>query len=132
MTQTTFIETYKIEAHVCDKIISIYEANKQRAQPGRLGENPRVDKQMKDSMDISIHISQYGHCVPFFELLQQHVSDYIDKFYYDTGAVGFGQVGYSNNSNIQWYPAGGGYPASHCERDRIEYSNRVLAWMLYL
>ncbi len=132
MTQTTFIETYKIEAQVCDKIISIYDANKKRAQPGRLGETPRVDKKMKDSMDISIHISQYGHFVPFFELLQQHVSDYIDKFYIDPGAVGFGQVGYSTNSNIQKYPAGGGYPALHCERDRIEYSNRVLAWMLYL
>jgi len=132
MTQTTFIETCKIEPEVCDKIIDLYKANQKRAQPGRLGESHRIDKTMKDSLDISIHISQYGHFVPFFELLQQHVSDYIDKFYYVPGALGMGQVGYSTHSNIQWYAKGGGYPAIHCERDRVEFSNRVLAWMLYL
>lgn len=132
MTQTTFIETYKIDAQVCDKIIDVYKANEKRAQPGRLGETHRIDKNMKDSMDISIHISQYGMFVPFFEILQKHVSNYIDKFYYEPGALGMGQVGYSTHSNIQWYGKGGGYPAIHCERDRIEFSNRVLAWMLYL
>jgi hypothetical protein len=43
-----------------------------------------------------------------------------------------GPVGYSKFSNIQKYPKGGGYPAVHCERDRHEYADRMLVWMLYL
>lgn len=132
MTQKTFIETYKIDVEVCDKIVGLYNQNKKIAQPGRLGENPRIDKSMKDSMDITIPIESYGHFKPFFELLKDHVKEYIDKYYYDTGAIGMGQVGYSKHANIQWYPKGGGYPALHCERDRLEYGNRVLVWMLYL
>jgi hypothetical protein len=132
MTQKTFIETYKIDVEVCDKIIGLYNQNKQLAQPGRLGENPRIDKRMKNSMDITIPIELYGHFEPFFELLKDHVNEYIAKYYYEPGAIGMGQVGYSKHSNIQWYPKGGGYPALHCERDRLEYGNRVLVWMLYL
>ena len=132
MTQKTFIETYKIDHEVCDKIIALYHKNKNLAQPGRLGESPRVDKSMKDSLDISVPIEFYGHFEPFFELLQARVSDYLNKYYYTPGATGMGPVGYSRLSNIQWYPKGGGYPALHCERDRLEYANRALVWMLYL
>jgi hypothetical protein len=132
MTQKTFIETYKIDEDVCDKIIGLYNKNKQLAQPGRLGENRRIDKGMKDSLDMSIPIRLYGHFEPFFERLKDHVNEYLKKYYYDTGATGLGPVGYSESSNIQKYPKGGGYPAVHCERDRLEFCNRALVWMLYL
>lgn len=132
MTVNTFIEFYKIDVEVCDKIIGLYNKNRKLAEPGRLGEDPRVDKSMKDSMDMSIPISLYGHFEPFFEQLTTHVNAYLKKFYYDTGATGLGPVGFSKSSNIQWYPKGGGYPAVHCERDRIEYGHRALVWMLYL
>ena len=59
MSQKTFIETYKVEYDVCDKIIGLYSKNKNLAQAGRLGENPRVDKELKDSMDLSIPIQLY-------------------------------------------------------------------------
>ena len=132
MSQTTFIETYKIDEAVCDKIIDLYYRNEKLAKPGRLGENPRVDKSMKDSMDINIPISLYGHFEPFFQLLTGHVNEYLKKYYYDTGAVGLGPVGFSKSCNLQLYPKGGGYPALHCERDRYEYCRRALVWMLYL
>ena len=60
MTQKTFIETYKIDVEVCDKIIGLYNLNQKMAQPGRLGENPRIDKNMKDSMDITIPIKTFA------------------------------------------------------------------------
>lgn len=132
MTQKTFIETYKIDHEVCDKIIGLYNKNIHLAQPGRLGDDRRVDKEMKDSLDMSIPNTLYGHFEPFFELLKDHVNHYLNKYFYDTGSIGLGTIGYSASSNIQKYPKGGGYPAVHCERDRLEYCNRVLVWMLYL
>lgn len=132
MSLKTFIEIYKIDLKVCDKIIGLYDINKHLAQPGRLGENPRIDKSMKDSLDICIPIRLYGSFEPFFEQLEAHVSEYLDKFYFGTGATGMGPVGYSKFSSIQKYPVGGGYPAIHCERDSIQYANRALVWMLYL
>jgi len=132
MTQPTFIETYKIDKAVCDKIINLFDINRHLAQPGRLGENPRIDKRMKDSLDITIPIAFYGKFEPFFELLKKHVSEYIDKYFYAAGATGMGPVGYSKQCNIQWYPKGGGYPAVHCERDHLKYADRALVWMLYL
>lgn len=132
MTQKTFIETYKVDHELCDKIIGLYEINKHLAQPGRLGKNPRIDKRQKDSMDMSIPVRLYGSFEPFFEQLEQHVSAYLDKYYFDIGATGMGPMGFSKFSNIQKYRAGGGYPAVHCERDSLEYANRALVWMLYL
>lgn len=132
MPQETFIETYKIDAEVCDKIIGLYELNEQLARPGRLGETSRIDKSMKDSMDMSIPIRLYGSFEPFFEQLHACVNEYLDKYYFGVGATGMGPVGFSKFSNIQKYPVGGGYPAIHCERDSLEYAHRALVWMLYL
>ena len=53
MTVSTFIETYEIDPSVCDEIVEFFERNRDHAQPGRLGEHPRVDKAMKLSL---IHI----------------------------------------------------------------------------
>lgn len=132
MSQKTFIEIYKIDTKVCDKIIDLYEKNAHLAQPGRLGENARIDKRMKDSMDITLPIEMYGQVEPFFELLQARVVEYVEKYYFGLGATGLGPLGYSKLSSIQKYPAGGGYPAIHCERDSLEYGHRALVWMLYL
>jgi hypothetical protein len=132
MSQKTFIEIYKVDLDLCDKIIGLYDINEQLAQPGRLGENPRIDKSMKDSMDICIPIQLYGSFAPFFEQLEVHVREYLDKYFFGAGATGMGPVGYSKLSSLQKYPAGGGYPAIHCERDSIQYASRALVWMLYL
>ena len=130
--QQSFIEIYRVEAEVCDRIIAFFKDNEHLAQPGRLGEVPRVDKSMKDSLDLSVPIRLYGQMTPFFERLTEFVKNYVDKYYYATGANGLGPLGFSEWSNIQWYPKGGGYPAIHCERDRLEYGHRALVWMLYL
>lgn len=132
MAVTTFIETYEIDAAVCDNIVDFFEHNRHRAQPGRLGEHPRVDKTMKDSLDITIPIKLYGQFETFFDSLIEHVQSYLQTYYYSTGADGLGALWLSQHANIQWYPKGGGYPAVHCERDRIEYCQRALVWMLYL
>jgi hypothetical protein len=132
MTQKTFIETYKIEEEVCDKIIGLYNKNKKLTQAGRLGSDRRIDKDMKDSMDLSIPVKLYGHFEPFFEQLTNHVKEYLKKYFHDTGATDMGPVGFSKWSNIQLYPKSGGYPSVHCERDRLAFCNRALVWMLYL
>lgn len=132
MAPHTFIETYRVAPEICDQIIAFYEANKAFAQPGRLGESPRVDKSMKDSLDLTIPIGMYGRFAPFFEQLEGFFAAYVDKYFHSLGAVGLGPINFSAHANIQWYPKGGGYPALHCERDRLEYGMRALVWMLYL
>jgi hypothetical protein len=132
MSQKTFIDTYKVEQDVCDKIIGLYNKNKNLAQAGRVGVPRRIDKELKDSMDLSIPIQMYGHFEPFFEQLTTHVNEYIKKYFHDTGAPELGPVGFSEWSNIQLYPKGGGYPGVHCERDRLANCNRALTWVLYL
>ncbi len=132
MSPPSFIETYRVEHGVCDRIVAFFRDNENLAQPGRLGEVPRVDKRMKDSLDLSVPIRLYGQLDPFFEQLGGFVKAYVDKYYYASGANGLGPLGFSEYANIQWYPIGGGYPAIHCERDRLEYCHRALVWMLYL
>ena len=132
MAVSTFIETYDIDPSVCDEIVEFFDRNRDHAQPGRLGEHPRVDKAMKDSLDITISIKSYGQFETFFDCLIEHVKTYLQTYYYGTGADGLGALWFSQHANIQWYPKGGGYPAVHCERDRIEYCQRALVWMLYL
>ena len=132
MSQETFIQTYKIDLAVCDKIIDFYEKNRRFAQPGRLGDDHRIDKSKKHSLDISIPINMFRFFEPFFEQLIGHVDEFVQKYFYDAGALGYGALGIAEVANIQWYPKGGGYPAVHCERDRHYYCNRALVWMLYL
>jgi len=132
MSPSTCIEIYRVDGSVCDRVVAFFRANEHLAQPGRLGEVPRVDKGMKDSLDLTVPIRLYGQVDPFFEQLGQFVKAYVDKYYYATGANGLGPLGFSEHANIQWYPVGGGYPAIHCERDRLEYCRRALVWMLYL
>jgi hypothetical protein len=132
MSEKTFIDVYKIDPELCDKIIGLYDKNEHLAQPGRLGGSPRVDKSMKDSMDICIPISLYGSFEPFFEQLEARVSEFLDKYFFSTGAREIGSMTYSKLSSLQKYPVGGGYPAMHCERDSPQYINRALVWMLYL
>ena len=52
MSAATFIETYRVDHSVCDRIVAFFRDNEHLAQPGRLGEVPRVDKSMKDSLDL--------------------------------------------------------------------------------
>ena len=58
--QQSFIETYRVDAEVCDRIIAFFKDNEHLAEPGRLGKVPRVDKLMKDSLDLSVPIRLYG------------------------------------------------------------------------
>jgi hypothetical protein len=132
MAQKTFIETYQIDHALCDRIINFYNKNKRFAQPGRLGKDHRVDKKMKDSMDLSVPMKIYHYFEPFFRELLKHVDEYVEKYYYALGGSNMGPLGVAEVSNIQWYPKGGGYPATHCERDQYYFCNRALVWMLYL
>lgn len=132
MSQETFIQTYKVDHAVCDKIINFYEKNRRFAQPGRVGDDQRIDKGMKDSLDLSIPVNMFRYFEPFFQILTTHVDEYVQKYFYDAGAKGMGHLGISEVANIQWYPVGGGYPAVHCERDRYYYCHRALVWMMYL
>ena len=70
-----FIETYTVEHDVCDHICAFFKEHEHLAQPGRLGEVPRVNKAMKDSTDLSLPIRMYGQVDPFFELLTGSLSN---------------------------------------------------------
>jgi hypothetical protein len=132
MTQKSFVETYKVAHALCDRLVDFYNKNKRFAQPGRLGGDSRIDKSMKDSMDLGVPMNVYYYFEPFFQTLLKHVDEYVQKYYYDLGGSNIGPLGVNEMSNIQWYPKGGGYPATHCERDKLFFCNRALVWMMYL
>lgn len=132
MSQNSFIETYKVDHAICDRIIEFYEKNKKFAQPGKLGKDHRIDKKMKDSLDLSLPMSAYHYFDGFFRRLLKHVDEYVEKYYYSAGGSAMGPLGVAEVCNIQWYPKGGGYPAVHCERDQLFFCNRALVWMMYL
>jgi hypothetical protein len=97
-----------------------------------VGEDARIDKSMKDSLEIGVPVHMFSHLEPFFQQLIAHVDEYVQKYFYDLGGKGMGPMGIAEQANIQWYPKGGGYPEIHCERDRLFYAHRALVWMLYL
>jgi hypothetical protein len=87
---------------------------------------------MKDSMEICIPIRLYGSFKPFFEQLEAHVAEYLDKYVFSTGVTEIGSMLFSKTSSLQKYPVGSGYTAMHCERESLQNTNRALVWMLYL
>jgi len=130
----SFINTYKMPLDICDKVIDYYEKNNQKVEAGKLGakEESRVDKDLKDSFDLSITKEQTYELSDYFLRLKKMISEYIEdiKSQHNLDAD-FGPYTLSNAVNIQKYPKGGGFKFLHFERGH-GFKDREFVFMTYL
>ena len=136
-----FIKEYQATNDMCDDIIKFYKLNEDKAGPGVTGRfieeegfiPNAVDKNMKDSMDITI--SKYDIrrvSLEYGDFLFEAIGDYIKTVCWDNDKGGSAGMELFDAVNIQYYKPGGGYKEHHCERNCAQNSNRELAWMTYL
>jgi hypothetical protein len=113
-------------------MVKVFYKNKSLALAGRsyVGTESKVDKERKDSLDLSIKPENNQR--PFEDYkkeLSKCLANYIKKYpdindnYY---------FGLRENYNLQYYPPGGGFRKWHFERTSPSNSNRVLVFMTYL
>ena len=122
-----FIQSYSIDPEVCDDLIHYYNDNVEYKTEGMI-DSDRVDKNIKDSMDVNFFNSSNDYRIKnFFSALQPCIIDYVEKY-----NIRYAVKTYVAN-NIQYYKPKGGYPQLHYERDPgIDSSRRVVVYMLYL
>ncbi len=133
--ESTFLGGWYIPEKVCDGMLSFFNKNKEKQEPGKrydsIQEKNTVDKKFKDSIDLSIWPNMFGDGNEVYEYLQQ-LSDIINEY----------EIKYpmaKNNSpyalidffNIQYYPPGGGFKQWHHERF-VSSRNRLFVFMTYL
>lgn len=127
-----FVGVYQISHTLADKINQMYDDNKDKyATDGESG-NGKIDKNVKDSIDIAVSSTHYEE--PFGEYrdkLQEFLELYVKKYDHLVSMTRFNIVeGY----NIQRYPVNGGFKKWHCERSGVfdPTIKRNLVFMTYL
>jgi len=127
---TPFIRGYYLkDTTICDELIE-YHKNDPERRPGVIfneGEL-RIVKDFKNSVDSVLRDPLASK---YFMNLQKCVDEYIREYPWCSKGT---QWRVMENSNIQYYPPGGGYPAWHTEREQMEapYCHRHLVFMTYL
>tara|TARA_Y100000004_G_scaffold184662_1_gene233957 strand:- start:53 stop:610 length:558 start_codon:yes stop_codon:yes gene_type:complete len=123
---TSFIEQYKINKKLCDKILEYRKT--QPCRPGSYG-NGILNKNAKDSIDCVFNQNDQiyrEYNLEFYKCLTKYIKKYkiLDKCSFSL----------MESTNIQFYPPGGGYKIFHSELNRNQYpfSKRVLVFMTYL
>jgi len=128
----SFIGGYYIDKKICDSLVEFFNNNKEKGHEGFFirGGNFKVDKKVKDSLDMCIEPTNFD--LPFAKYrgaLQLCLNQYVETYESIQGGAHFNvNVPY----NIQYYPPGGGYKNRHCESFNKETSLRNLVFMTYL
>lgn len=119
---------------IIDKLLEFHKESPDKSPGvvgGYLNNEPFIDRDIKDSIDVSLSRNPilYEEYVLF---LQQFAVKYIEKYpycnFYDPWNPS------TEPPNIQYYPPGGGFFRWHCERGSSIYpaNNRHLVYMTYL
>jgi hypothetical protein len=133
-----FIEcsSVKLDKNVCDRLIELFEKNKNLQVTGKVFCDENVEKkEIKKSTEIPI--SQYlfedDEWAPplnlFYTTLRIATDEYVKKYPHLLRLAEWGPFG---GFNFQKYNPGDGYYKLHCEVPSSGVSNRMLAWMVYL
>jgi len=125
-----------LSPELCNSFIEIFEASDEK-KPGVLyGANGQSSADSKKSTDITFHPGYLQHNI-WGSLLSQLVNvvekgkeDYITRHQLAMSKLDPFQM--SPLFNMQRYEPSEGFHGYHCERASLEYSNRVLVWMVYL
>ena len=123
---------YLSDLTICDDLISYFQLNDAKSV-GEIGPNRKVDKAIKDSLDLVVSPENFGHPViaKYLIALREVAACYTEK-YDAAGAVN--AWGVTENVNIQYYQPTGGYKEWHTERigKMLPYLDRHLVFMTYL
>jgi len=128
----SFIGGWYIPNQICDDLIDYFKKNKQRHIEGTIGykENAKVDKNVKDSIDLGIDPSTSFY--PFNEYmknLQICLNEYLKKY---PDANNSARFNINQFYNIQYYPSKAGFKKWHYESMDKDSSKRNLVFMTYL
>lgn len=129
-----FIGAWQLDdTGVCDDIVALYEANRDKAQDGGIGLGG-VDKRVKDSSDLVIQpkdLEREDHAplVAYMEALHQCYLAYIEEWSFVASFMPQIHIG---RFNIQRYESGGHFNQLHSERTTLNTLHRLLVWMTYL
>jgi len=125
-----------LPSELCNKFIDTFETSDQK-KPGVLyGPNGSSSSGTKKSTDITLHPGylndkEWGPLlIPLVDILQKAKEDYTLRFL--TAFSKLDPFELSPTFNMQRYLPGEGFSGWHCERGSLEYSNRLLVWMIYL
>tara|TARA_B100001996_G_scaffold280900_1_gene221339 strand:+ start:694 stop:1263 length:570 start_codon:yes stop_codon:yes gene_type:complete len=128
-----FIEQYDdiISVDECNALISLFQQDN-RCHPGMVGDMGRIDKSVKDSMDLTVKFDDQEEYNTIIRTpLTDAINQYVSKYYYlnDLSAWTL-----NNGYNVQAYKEGGGFGLLHCEKQGKSNftTDRLLAWMIYL
>ena len=123
-----FIEIYKVDHNICDKIIDVFWKHKDHHVEGIVGHG-NVDKKIKDSIDLYISHKSIKALGNFEQVLVDSATNYFNKYIIKEQRW---EVEMDEDFNIQYYKPNMGYPQPHFERTGYIARNRALVWMLYL
>lgn len=130
LDKSSFIAGWFLPGELCDEIVNVFEDHKHLTRPGAFGGTGDVDKNFKDSVDLSVYADYFE---PPFDLyrkyLQQCLDNYLDIFKWCNEQPRFD---IREHYNIQWYPVNGGFKAWHFENDTEIVNHRSLVFMTYL
>ena len=118
---------------LCDELIELWNESPDKWQ-GKSGggANRSVNKDIKDSIDISLYDTcQDERFKKYGTELTNVVQEYIKEFPYCSAGGGFSV---QEGVNIQYYPPGGGFKAYHTERYNSSHPSvfRHLVFMTFL
>ena len=154
-SKESFIGGWYIPEEVCDNLISFFIDCRVRVshvsdeilekdgdvkidnglilRKGNIGKDSKINKDTKDSVDLSIEFgaNNYKHkpITEYGKHLHQCLNNYEQKYEY---VKGMDRYTITENMNIQHYKAGGGFKKWHFENTAIESMSRKLVFMTYL
>ena len=123
-----FIYRGYVSNEICDKLIDFFQKTDKKEE-GVIGADHRVDKSIKESIDVDLRCNRELYS-EYTKELQIVTNNYISiypscNFYapFGTGLI-----------NLQYYPPGGGFKIWHTEREskNAPFSHRHLVFMTYL
>ncbi|MBI4265406.1 MAG: 2OG-Fe(II) oxygenase [Acidobacteria bacterium] len=130
--QKSFIGAWYLEdIDVCDELVAYFNDSPTKVD-GQFFDG-RVDKEVKDSVDLQITPDRFTDPPVFRYLdhLRRVCNKYVEKY---QGSAALDGWGIAENVNIQHYAPGGGYKVWHCERwgTSVPCGARHLVFMTYL
>lgn len=130
-----FLGAYQIlDPSICDGLVDVFLSDPAAHRQGVVGraEGGVVDKASKDSIEIKfLPDDPRPQWRRYVTALQHCTKEYVKEYPY---AAAVTEWGLSTPTNLQHYPAGGGYKVYHTERaSRVEpAASRHLVFMTYL
>lgn len=113
---------------VCDQLIDYFK-NSKNTKHGMV--NSGINKNMKESVDLTIDAIEDLVVVEYINELKNEVNKYIDNY---PICNKYSKFGILETFNIQHYKPGQGFYEWHCERTNAHkpFCDRHLVWMTYL